>query len=182
MANLKTGEKKTKAQSMGLHTEVLTGKTQQKFFNPDEAENFSQGLRAADAGAEPGWGVRRRSGCGTVGSDGVVGRRLCSDSHGAPGCEERENPTALGEGVSEAIHGTQRSAETAFRGMWLSTLRTRPLRCGNRGVAAAQRGHRQRGFGPPTVALYPVGGGISRRWCGDRSTRPGAQDDPPLLF
>ena len=40
MANLKTGEKKTKAQSMGLHTEVLTGKTQQKFFNPDEAENF----------------------------------------------------------------------------------------------------------------------------------------------
>ena len=40
MANLKTNEKKTKAQSMGLHTEVLTGKTQQKFFNPDEAENF----------------------------------------------------------------------------------------------------------------------------------------------
>ena len=40
MANLKTTEKKTKAQSMGLHTEVLTGKTQQKFFNPDEAENF----------------------------------------------------------------------------------------------------------------------------------------------
>ena len=40
MANLKTSEKKTKAQSMGLHTEVLTGKTQQKFFNPDEAENF----------------------------------------------------------------------------------------------------------------------------------------------
>ena len=40
MANLKTEEKKTKAQSMGLHTEVLTGKTQQKFFNPDEAENF----------------------------------------------------------------------------------------------------------------------------------------------
>ena len=26
MANLKTSEKKTKAQSMGLHTEVLTGK------------------------------------------------------------------------------------------------------------------------------------------------------------
>ena len=25
---------------MGMHTEVLTGKTQQKFFNPDEAENF----------------------------------------------------------------------------------------------------------------------------------------------
>ena len=40
MANLKTTEKKTKAQSMGMHTEVLTGKTQQKFFNPDEAENF----------------------------------------------------------------------------------------------------------------------------------------------
>ena len=40
MANLKTGDKKTKAQSMGMHTEVLTGKTQQKFFNPDEAENF----------------------------------------------------------------------------------------------------------------------------------------------
>ena len=40
MANLKSTEKKTKAQSMGLHTEVLTGKTQQKFFNPDEAENF----------------------------------------------------------------------------------------------------------------------------------------------
>lgn len=32
MANLKTGDKKTKAQSMGLHTEVLTGKTQQKFL------------------------------------------------------------------------------------------------------------------------------------------------------
>ena len=31
MANLKTSEKKSKAQSMGLHTEVLTGKTQQKF-------------------------------------------------------------------------------------------------------------------------------------------------------
>ena len=40
MANLKTNEKKTKSQSMGMHTEVLTGRTQQKFFNPDEAENF----------------------------------------------------------------------------------------------------------------------------------------------
>ena len=40
MANIKTEEKKTKAQSMGLHTEVLKGKTQQKFFNPDEAEKF----------------------------------------------------------------------------------------------------------------------------------------------
>ena len=40
MANLKTPEKKTKAQAMGMHTEVLTGRTQQKFFNPDEAENF----------------------------------------------------------------------------------------------------------------------------------------------
>ena len=40
MANIKTSEKKSKAQSMGMHTEVLTGRTQQKFFNPDEAENF----------------------------------------------------------------------------------------------------------------------------------------------
>ena len=40
MANLKTTEKKTKSQSMGMHTEVLTGRTQQKFFNPDEGENF----------------------------------------------------------------------------------------------------------------------------------------------
>ena len=40
MANLKTTEKKSKSQSMGMHTEVLTGRTQQKFFNPDEAENF----------------------------------------------------------------------------------------------------------------------------------------------
>ena len=40
MANIKTNENKTKAQSMGLHSEVLSGKTQQKFFNPDEAENF----------------------------------------------------------------------------------------------------------------------------------------------
>ena len=38
MANLKT--EKSKARSMGMHTEVLTGRTQQKFFNPDEAENF----------------------------------------------------------------------------------------------------------------------------------------------
>ena len=40
MANLKNVTKKTKAQEMGMHTEVLTGRTQQKFFNPDEAENF----------------------------------------------------------------------------------------------------------------------------------------------
>ena len=40
MANLKTTSKKSKAQLMGMHTEVLTGRTQQKFFNPDEAENF----------------------------------------------------------------------------------------------------------------------------------------------
>ena len=40
MANLKNSEKKTKSQAMGMHTEVLTGRTQQKFFNPDEAENF----------------------------------------------------------------------------------------------------------------------------------------------
>jgi len=32
MANLKNTETKTKAQSMGLHAEVLTGRTQQKFF------------------------------------------------------------------------------------------------------------------------------------------------------
>ena len=40
MANLKNVTKKTKAQAMGMHSEVLTGRTQQKFFNPDEAENF----------------------------------------------------------------------------------------------------------------------------------------------
>ena len=40
MANLKTSEKKTKAQSMGMHAEVLKGRTQQKFFNPDEGKNF----------------------------------------------------------------------------------------------------------------------------------------------
>ena len=40
MANLKTAQKKTKAQSMGLHKEVLKGRTQQVFFNPEEAENF----------------------------------------------------------------------------------------------------------------------------------------------
>jgi len=40
MANLKTTGKKSKAQSMGMHAEVLTGRTQQKFFNPDEEENF----------------------------------------------------------------------------------------------------------------------------------------------
>jgi len=34
MANLKTTGKKSKAQSMGMHAEVLTGRTQQKFFNP----------------------------------------------------------------------------------------------------------------------------------------------------
>ena len=32
MANIKTIEKKSKAQSMGMHTEVLTGRTQQKFL------------------------------------------------------------------------------------------------------------------------------------------------------
>ena len=40
MANIKNVTKKTKAQAMGMHSEVLTGRTQQKFFNPDEAENF----------------------------------------------------------------------------------------------------------------------------------------------
>ena len=36
MANLKN----SKSQSMGLHKEVLKGRTQQVFFNPEEAENF----------------------------------------------------------------------------------------------------------------------------------------------
>jgi len=36
MANLKN----SKSKSMGLHKEVLTGRTQQEFFNPEEAENF----------------------------------------------------------------------------------------------------------------------------------------------
>ena len=40
MANIKITEKKSKSQSMGMHSEALTGRTQQKFFNPDEAENF----------------------------------------------------------------------------------------------------------------------------------------------
>ena len=35
MANLKN----SKSKSMGLHKEVLTGRTQQVFFNPEEAEN-----------------------------------------------------------------------------------------------------------------------------------------------
>ncbi len=36
MANLKN----SKSQSMGLHKEVLAGRTQQVFFDPEEAENF----------------------------------------------------------------------------------------------------------------------------------------------
>ena len=36
MANLKN----SKSQSMGMHKEVLTGRTQQVFINPEEAENF----------------------------------------------------------------------------------------------------------------------------------------------
>ena len=36
MANLKN----SKSKSMGLHKEVLTGRTQQVFINPEEAENF----------------------------------------------------------------------------------------------------------------------------------------------
>ena len=40
MGDLKTTEKKSKAQSMGMHTEVLTGRTQQKFFNPDGLKIF----------------------------------------------------------------------------------------------------------------------------------------------
>ena len=39
MANLKQ-VKDSKAQSMGLHKEVLKGRTQQVFFNPEESENF----------------------------------------------------------------------------------------------------------------------------------------------
>ena len=36
MANIKD----SKATSMGLHQEALKGRTQQVFFNPEEAENF----------------------------------------------------------------------------------------------------------------------------------------------
>ena len=36
MANLKN----SKSQSMGMHKEILTGRTQQVFFNPEEAENY----------------------------------------------------------------------------------------------------------------------------------------------
>ena len=32
--------KKHKSEEMGLHDEVLTGRTQQVFFNPEESENF----------------------------------------------------------------------------------------------------------------------------------------------
>ena len=39
MANLKQA-KDSKAKSMGLHKEVLKGRTQQVFFNPEEAENY----------------------------------------------------------------------------------------------------------------------------------------------
>ena len=39
MANLKQA-KDSKAKSMGLHKEILKGRTQQVFFNPEEAENF----------------------------------------------------------------------------------------------------------------------------------------------
>ena len=38
MANLKN----SKSQSMGLHKEVLKGRTQQVFFNPEEAENLRE--------------------------------------------------------------------------------------------------------------------------------------------
>ena len=34
------GVKEHKSHDMGLHEEVLTGRTQQVFFNPEEAENF----------------------------------------------------------------------------------------------------------------------------------------------
>ncbi len=40
MANLKTSEKKSKAQSMGMHTEVLTGRTQQKFLTLMKLKTF----------------------------------------------------------------------------------------------------------------------------------------------
>ena len=40
MANLKTTGKKSKAQSMGMHTEVLTGRTQQKFSIPMRQKIF----------------------------------------------------------------------------------------------------------------------------------------------
>jgi len=40
MANLKSSPNKSKAQSMGMHTEVLKGRTQQRFFDSEEAENF----------------------------------------------------------------------------------------------------------------------------------------------
>ena len=33
--------KEHKSHDMGLHKEVLTGRTQQVFFNPEESENFS---------------------------------------------------------------------------------------------------------------------------------------------
>ena len=32
--------KEHKSHDMGLHQEVLTGRTQQVFFNPEESENF----------------------------------------------------------------------------------------------------------------------------------------------
>ena len=40
MANLKNVTKKTKAQAMGMHSEVLRGRTQQKFFNTKETDKF----------------------------------------------------------------------------------------------------------------------------------------------
>ena len=40
MANLKNLSKKSKSQSMGMHTEVLKGRTQQRFFDSEESEIF----------------------------------------------------------------------------------------------------------------------------------------------
>ena len=40
MANIKNLSKKSKSQSMGMHAEVLKGRTQQRFFDSEEAENF----------------------------------------------------------------------------------------------------------------------------------------------
>ena len=42
MANIKNVTKKTKAQAMGMHSEVLTGRTQQKFFNPDGKRHYGR--------------------------------------------------------------------------------------------------------------------------------------------
>ena len=45
MANLKASEKKTKAQSMGLHTEVLTGRHNKNFLIQMKLKIFITGER-----------------------------------------------------------------------------------------------------------------------------------------